>query len=331
MLSLSCRIENRDADSHAANHSLANRFGLALQDAQFTVLALTPTLATQLAENVDVEARSRELADLAKREREEKSRLAKAAAAAEAEEAERRERDLQKEHETTASSEGQGAIPEQNGVEPGHAGVNGFTKKGSPASSVERSASPPAAAESSSSSETTNFKASAPLSLNPAAPAFQPRMPPPTTITPPPPPSAPKEEFPALSNGHANGHASPPHSVAPSPPNGGMHDPHGDESSLANVGKSWAEIVKEDSAPSAENGASAIDVAQNAQPADAERGAETTESAATGSPAEPETTAATSGEVAEKEEKLSSPSKSKGELWYEIKTLCTWDLRPSLR
>lgn len=200
--------------------------------------------------------------------------------------------------------------------------MNGFAKEDTATSNSEGSASSLAATKIPANGETTSMKASSLPSLNPAAPAFQPRSPPPATTSPPPPSSAPKEDFPALSNGHANGHASPPPVVAPSSPNGGMADSHADEASLAQVGKSWAEIVREDSAPSAENGTNAVDVGETSQHSTSDELAETAGSSATGSLPE-ETAAAPPSEVAVERDEQVSPIKSKAELWYEIKTLCT--------
>ncbi|GAA5846121.1 hypothetical protein JCM11251_001640 [Rhodosporidiobolus azoricus] len=53
---------------------LARRFSLNLQDSQFTVLALLPTLQSSVLAELDVESRTKELADRARREREAKKR-----------------------------------------------------------------------------------------------------------------------------------------------------------------------------------------------------------------------------------------------------------------
>lgn len=44
--------------------SLLHRFNLNLQDSQFTVLALLPTIATQLQESLDVEERTTQLSEI---------------------------------------------------------------------------------------------------------------------------------------------------------------------------------------------------------------------------------------------------------------------------
>ncbi|BGP23108.1 peroxisomal biogenesis factor 3 [Rhodotorula toruloides] len=135
-----------------ARDDLARRFNLNLQDSQFTVLALVPTLAQQLGEEIDVEEVSRELGDRARREREERERerdKEEKAHAAEAEEAARHE----------ARPNGDAREPLASSGDPLHSPLlpmlNGTTS--STAAAAAAAANGPA--------------------LNPAAPVFQPRAP----------------------------------------------------------------------------------------------------------------------------------------------------------
>lgn len=284
------------------------------------MLALVPTVATQLAEEIDVEARSRQLVELAQREREERNRVAaeEAAAAAAAEEA------IRQEEETTSDPKGRadeapGTGDEPNGVAPEGTAPAGqtdsTTANGHDAHHVATTNGHPAPQAESSDGKTATSPAAP--TLNPAAPAFQPRVapspspPPPATISP---PNEAKEDFPAL--GGANGAVSP-----PAPVNGNDLEHSADAASLAAVGKSWAEIVKKD-APSAENGTHAMEepaqadgVAPNEAPSDVQV---------------PPSEAAPKEEKREEPVGAEAPRKTKGELWYEIKTLCAFS-RPYSR
>lgn len=294
-----------------------------MQDAEFTVLALVPTLATQLSEQLDVEARSRQLADIAKRERDEKTRAAAAAAAAKHEADERAKAEEEAQHSQSVQLQEGAADPssEENAATAVTDQVDGDAAPSSVSGSSPSPAPAPEPAKISS--------ALSPPSLNPAAPAFQPRFAPATSPSPPNPveaaptatPSAPApEDFPSLPNGHAVAEK-PDEAGSPSLNGPGVDESVHDAESLANVGKSWAEIVKEN-APSAENGADDLpaggekkDVEQvgndNSEPRMANQ--EVNGKAGTESDE-----AAQSLQV---EETL--PKKTKAELWHEIKTLCT--------
>lgn len=310
-------------------NSLANRFGLALQDAEFTVLALVPTLATQLSEQLDVEARSRQLADIAKRERDEKTRAAAAAAKQEADERAKAEEEVQ----YSRSVQSQEGTADPSSEETAATAVTSQVDGDAALSPVNGSSPPPAPTPEPAKS----LSALSPPSLNPAAPAFQPRFAPATSPSPPPnpveaaptaTPSAPApEDFPSLPNGHAVAEkADEPGSPRFNGP--GVNESVHDAESLANVGKSWAEIVKEN-APSAENGADDLsargekkDVEQvenDSEPRKANQ--EVNGKAGTESDEVPQ-----SPQV---EETL--PRKTKAELWHEIKTLCASLLGRSFR
>ncbi|GAA5976731.1 hypothetical protein JCM10908_005609 [Rhodotorula pacifica] len=309
----------------AEKHDLANRFGLALQDAQFTVLALVPTLATQLSEQIDVEARSRELADIAKREREEKNRRAAKEAADEA-----AKRDDEEQTRSVSAPEPIRSLAEPSteeapapSSEEATASAAAKPKANGHLSTSDDDASPDPASPPPSA---TRVAQSPPLppSLNPAAPAFQPRSAPatsprPTVVEHAAPASAvPTEDFPGLSNGNAHGPEDSSHGEANSPkPNGHMgHESVHDAESLANVGKSWTDIVKEN-APSAENGGQEVD-AQAGEPErpEAQEEVKLPNGDANGDAAHEKV------EVPqETREEDSAPKKSKAELWHEIKTL----------
>lgn len=300
-----------------------------MQDAEFTVLALAPTLATQLSEQLDVEARSRELADIAKRERDEKTRAA-AAAAAKQEADERAKAEEEAQHSQPVQSQEGSANPssEETAATAATAQVDGDAAL----SPVNGSSPSPAPAPESAKSPS----ALSPPSLNPAAPAFQPRFAPVTSPSPPSPvelaPSTPKpEDFPSLPNGHTVAEK-PDEASSPTSNGPGAHESVHDAESLANVGKSWAEIVKEN-APSAENGAD--DLSGGAVKKDVEQVEKDSEKPRTANQEVEGNARTESDEVAQSpqlEEAL--PKKTKAELWHEIKTLCTsllcgsWSIRP---
>jgi hypothetical protein len=296
-----------------------------LQDAEFTVLALAPTLATQLSEQLDVEARSRQLADIAKREREEKTRAAAAAVAKQEMDERAKAAEETPSSQSVQSPEGTATDPSSKETAATAAAAQVDDGKVAPAP-INGSSSPPLPAPQPAKSPS----ALSPPSLNPAAPAFQPRFAPATSPSPPPnpveaaptaTPSAPApEDFPSLPNGHTVAEkldeASSPTSNGP-----GAHESVHDAESLANVGKSWAEIVKEN-APSAENGAD--DLPAGAVKKDVEQVEKDSEKPRTANQDVEGNARTESDEVAQSpqlEEAL--PKKTKAELWHEIKTLCT--------
>lgn len=128
--------------------SLQRRFASAQADAEFTVLALLPTLGKQVSARLDLEGASRELAALVRREREEK--------------AERERKEGEREERATAAEARRTGEPAVAGAVEGPPGeVNG----GLTASMVEEGANLSA-----------SVTGSAPL--NPAAAPFEP----PTTL-----------------------------------------------------------------------------------------------------------------------------------------------------
>lgn len=293
-----------------------------------------PTVATQLSEHLDVEALSRELADIAKREREEKQkRVAAEAATATAAPTDQPKGDDKPCEEASAQDIVETASPLPGEVAPAQvpsaaaSGVATLTETGTHA--ADALLGPGEASLSSSPSPEVAARrppALSPPSLNPAAPAFQPRFAP--APSPPPPhdeadfvhpATALVEEFPSLSNGPpAAGDAS----LGASSPKLNGHAAPDDPDNLTSVGKSWADIVKEN-APSAENGRD--DLSGRDVKDEREGGTENERENRT---ADGETEGRSEGdkeEVAQEpqvDDALSKPQKSKAELWREIKTLC---------
>ncbi|GAA5859370.1 hypothetical protein JCM8547_002003 [Rhodosporidiobolus lusitaniae] len=169
---------------------LARRFNLNLQDSQFTVLALLPTLATQLHDEMDVEARTTELAERAREEREKRAREAR-------EEAERRERKREEEERKVREEEERVAREKERewekALEAGDKAKpeeeEGEASSSSPAATTGEEAhipAQPAAPDSLGSSSATTDPSlvlsltstlnptATPFSFNPAAPAFEP-------------------------------------------------------------------------------------------------------------------------------------------------------------
>lgn len=281
-------------------------------------------MATQLSEQLDVEARSRQLADIAKREREEKTRAAAAAVAKqEMDERAKAPEEVTPNAQPVQSQEG---IADLSSEETAATAATAQVDDGEVAPAPMNGSSPP---HLPASKPIKSPSALSPPSLNPAAPAFQPRFAPATPPTPPSPveaapaaaPSVPApEDFPSLPNGH-NVAEKPDEAGSPTTSNGpAAHESVHDAESLANVGKSWAEIVKEN-APSAENGAD--DLAAEGEKSDVEQVEDDSEPRMASQ--ELNGNAGTeSDELAQSpqvEETL--PKKTKAELWHEIKTLCT--------
>ncbi|GJN87106.1 hypothetical protein Rhopal_000051-T1 [Rhodotorula paludigena] len=295
---------------------LARRFSLNLQDSQFTVLALVPTVAPQLHAALDVEARSRLLADLAKREK--AARLEEARKAAQEDEvhvnrgadpagpgsAQQPPADaaLPKENGQAATTDGgadddvvaSAETPQTDAHLNGHSTIptdavdpsENAASFDPPSEYTDQSASAAPATASTSEAPTSSVK----LALNPAAPAFEPRSSsPPTSIAA---PSAAPQGDEA---------ASPPAPIA----NGHVEC----DGAASVLGKSWAEIAKEgvEEPPTPEDvqvdGAGAAGAAPDGHLANG------------------------AGKVDE-EEKV--PEKSKAELWHEIKLLSFTRLITSL-
>lgn len=309
--------------------SLARRFSLNLQDSQFTVLALVPTVAPQLHAALDVEARSRLLADLAKREK--AARLEEARKAAQEDEVHvNREVDpagpgsaqqppagaaLPKENghaatadggandDVEASAETPQTVVRLNGDSTTPTGAGAPSENAAflvpPSESTDHSASAAPATASSAAPACEAPTSSAKLALNPAAPAFEPRSPPTSS--------------PALSAAlHGDEAATPPAPIA----NG-----HVESDGAASVlGKSWAEIVKEgvEEPPSAAVEGASTEAGAVAVTAAASEDTQVDGAGAAG--AAPDGHFANGAENAFEEEKV--PGKSKAELWHEIKLLC---------
>ncbi|GAA6018858.1 hypothetical protein JCM10207_000265 [Rhodosporidiobolus poonsookiae] len=198
---------------------LARRFNLNLQDSQFTVLALLPTLGEQVQQQLDVEARSKALGDLARREKEKKAeeaRIEKERAEKEAEEEERR-------RHAEAEAQRAGATGEKAQRDDAPVG-------GAPESSAATGSSEPGPASEASSSALDPTAPS--FVFNPSAPSFEPR-----SASASPARSASDSATPAVDADRANGHASGADGAEPAPVDG-----TGDETGAS---KSWAAVVKE--------------------------------------------------------------------------------------
>ncbi|GAA6055982.1 hypothetical protein JCM3770_000761 [Rhodotorula araucariae] len=170
------RKENWERDD------LSRRFSLNLQDSQFTVLALVPTVAAQLQHELDVEARSKALSELARREKERRAEEARRAAeeeeaqarAAQKEEEEQARREEEEEAEQTKDDETEAVDPLEPVVER-EAGPAEVPASAAFADGVDGSSSAVSAPASVTASDATPKPVPASASLNPAAPAFQPR------------------------------------------------------------------------------------------------------------------------------------------------------------
>jgi len=250
---------------------LLHRFNLNLQDAQFTVQALLPTVATQLQQDLDVEDRTTQLGEIAKGERQAKLK-----------ELERlkRETEEQEEKERLEAQEKLRLEQEQENVqeEATEAGREELPNGDSVETSEEsQETSTPASTEPTSNGTPSELKeqmaiqdspATTKPSLNPDAPAFQPRF-----SAPSPPPSAPdSDSFPKL-NGHSQLESDSKATVV----NGISHSEEEEtkESEKANsedgetngLGKSWAEVVKTTKEEeSVENGKAEVEIKGKAEP-----------------------------------------------------------------
>ncbi|GAA5916335.1 hypothetical protein JCM6882_001085 [Rhodosporidiobolus microsporus] len=157
---------------------LARRFSLNLQDSQFTVVALLPTLQAQVGAELDVEARTRELAERARAEREKKAREVKR----EEEERVRGEREREEEErlrrETESRAEVEQQQQQQQGEEPSVApdeSISGTQDASSPSSSAPSAAANEPSPTPADPSSSSSLDPTAPsFVFNPSAPAFAP-------------------------------------------------------------------------------------------------------------------------------------------------------------
>ncbi|GAA5984959.1 hypothetical protein JCM5350_000078 [Sporobolomyces pararoseus] len=301
-----------------AKNDLLNRFNLNLQDAQFTVQALLPTVASQLQSNLDVEDRTSQLGEIAKAERSAKLKELERLRKEKEEQDELERSSLQQEEEQRIAQE-----QKPNGTGKSEEGIqqNGTEDSEKSQDSAAQPTTNGIASEERVEQEEQTSTILKPT-LNPAAPAFQPRF------TVPPLPSPPKEDFPKL-----NGHTSDPDPTQSSSPklNGASSDSGDSETTKAEtgeangLGKSWAEVVKtEKESESVENGGTGVvenrdvEIQNTAEtekahdaPTIAEQEPITVEEKATEEPVpenvEPETPTA--------------PTKTKVQLWNEIKIL----------
>jgi len=243
---------------------LLHRFNLNLQDAQFTVQALLPTVATQLQEALDVEDRTTQLGEIAKGERQAKLKELERV---------KREKEEQEEKERLIEEEKLRVEEEQRNVqeeekEEGQGLPNGHNIESSEESqqtSTPASTEPSMNGSPSESKEETisqDSPTSTKLSLNPAAPAFQPRFSAPS----PPLPSAPQtDDFPKL-DGHSESTSEDKQPMvnvtSHSEEETKEYEKADSENGEANgLGKSWAEVVKTTrEEESVENGKAEVEI-----------------------------------------------------------------------
>lgn len=243
---------------------MLHRFNLNLQDAQFTVQALLPTVATQLQEALDVEDRTTQLGEIAKGERQAKLKELERVKR-EKEEQEQKER-LIEEEKLRVEEEQRNAQEEEK--EEGQELPNGHNIESSEESqetSTPASTEPSINGTHSESKEDTisqDSPTSTKLSLNPAAPAFQPRFSAPS----PPLPSAPQtNDFPEL-NGHSESTSEDTQSMVNRTSHSEEEMKESEKADSENgepngLGKSWAEVVKTTrEEESAENGKAEVEI-----------------------------------------------------------------------
>lgn len=238
--------------------SLLHRFNLNLQDSQFTVLALLPTIATQLQESLDVEERTTQLGEIAKSERKQKLDELERRRRIEEEEAEEKRRSEQ-------ASEPEGYAVKENGEAEtayGEEQANGHSEQPEKSEATTEKEITPVSTELDTAQ--TPIVPSKP-SLNPDAPAFQPRSLPsiPSQTV------AGHETFPPL-NGHVE--ATPTEVEGTSGINGDSHRQDGEEKreeqveseegESSGLGKSWAQIVKSDNAKETAGNGEAVEAAE---------------------------------------------------------------------
>ncbi|GAA5898819.1 Pex3p [Sporobolomyces salmoneus] len=313
-------VSERGRKQTGAKNDLLNRFNLNLQDAQFTVQALLPTVANQLQTTLDVEDRTAQLGEIAKGEKRaklkelERLRIEKDEQERARIQQEEQDRLAREQEDQDRQEGGEGEAAE----EPEVANGQSEESKESTTDAVSAQAEPEVEEPKSNSTK---------LTLNPDAPAFQPRFAPPPSF------STPPEEFPKL-----NGSAPKPPSTegSPSQVNGTTLDggeagsgklENGETSGL---GKSWAEIVKTDKKhETAANGEA--EVASNGveEPEKDQTAAENVpEESPTGNSAPSEAPIRVQESTAEESvvdpvepEPAPLPTKSKIQLWNEIKIL----------
>ncbi|GAA6017915.1 hypothetical protein JCM11491_001214 [Sporobolomyces phaffii] len=304
-----------------AKNDLLNRFNLNLHDAQFTVQALLPTVATQLQASLDVEQRTAELGEIAKAEKMarlrdlEQSRRLEEEARAEAERASAREDEEGREGEEKAAETQDEAEGQANGNEhPPAQETTTTTTTTTTTNGIDNHEEPP--------TEPKLLPTSTKLTLNPAAPAFQPRF-----ASPSPPPQA---DFPRL-NGHDPATESPQVEVGPPKADGSEKATSDDGEADGTLGKSWAEVVKTTrESESAENGQA--ETTENGLDENKEREAsglveetsppiasheEKSSESSQDEPSDP----SPAGPAPDEPESPPHPTKTKVQLWNEIKIL----------
>ncbi|GAA5912881.1 hypothetical protein JCM5296_003894 [Sporobolomyces johnsonii] len=349
-------VGERGRRQQSGRNDLLHRFTLNLQDSQFTLLALLPTVAAQLQDALDVESRTKELAEIARRDRAEKMRELE-------EERGRRERDgAQQEHGGDGYQVGE-ALEEVVEQHPnGRARPDGempSVGEGSAATLAPPSAEP-AASESTTSKEDAGGVIPCPASalhpdssasssppaplprlepdapspppttlsalsqsvLNPAAPAFQPRSISPPASAPKAAPEPPSSFPPLVPSGLVDPDPSAPACSATT------EEPANAEQSMAasTLGKSWAEIVRPKEEGTAEDGTAEVQM----------NGSVNETPGAGVAPPPPQPTIEPPPANAPPSVESASepvppvPSKSKAQLWNEIKILSFTRLLTSL-
>lgn len=332
-------------DAWSTTDSLLNRFNLNLQDAQFTVQALLPTVANQLQAELDVEDRTTQLGEIAKSEK--LARLKEV-------ERVKRDKELQDEQERARRREEEkgSALQEPESTENSRMVEAEDEKEQATNSEPQLQTN---GLESTDSSLDTKSTTTSKISLNPDAPAFQPRFAPPPAQ-----PSSIEEDFPKL-NGHCSDSGSDPERGADinghALQNGKDEATDHKEPDGSGLGRSWAEIVKTDQAiesvgngqaelieakeregddpilsqegenvPTKENGVSFVRMSRLPHSSDPfafrQSGKETPRAQSREASTEPQQVAQTD-DVAVPQ----LPSKSKIQLWNEIKILCASRMR----
>ncbi|CEQ42195.1 SPOSA6832_03985 [Sporobolomyces salmonicolor] len=347
----------RGRREQSGRNDLLHRFTLNLQDSQFTLLALLPTVAAQLQGSLDVESRTKELAEIARRDRAEKRKEME-------EERGRREREEAQQEQggagyqvgegqedvaqlpdgraqpggeipsageesaatlappstdpaaseaTTAKKDVEGAISCPTSALRPRSAVDSAPQPDSPAVSSPPPPGPlPRLGPDAPSDQSTTFSALSQSSLNPAAPAFQPRsISPPASVPKPAPEPSSSSSFPPLA-------PSGPFTQYPSAPacSPMTEDPAQEEQRMAasTLGKSWAEIVMPHEQGTAADRAAEVQMDGLADGGDQVDEVPTIEPSPASAPP--------SGESAS-EPVPPVPSKSKAQLWHEVKILCT--------
>ncbi|GAA5932405.1 Pex3p [Sporobolomyces koalae] len=289
-----------------AKNDLLNRFSLNLQDAQFTVLALLPTVANQLQQELDVEERTTQLAEIARRDRAAKLQQLETA---------RQEQLAQEQEVQRKAAEQVNAKTEQLGDSEKVGEHSNENENGEHAEEASPSDDRPSLAAQ---QEEVTLKPATKLTLNPSAPAFQPRFVPPS-------PARNEDDFPKLNGTNEHGSSDDGSTLVSETTETENEVKAGsDEGDARELGKSWAEVVKSaDEKETARNGEAiasvpSLDVAAEGE--GKENGHASDETINLPVDAAQVSQASGPEEVFVPQE-TPAPTKSKVQLWNEIKIL----------